>query len=285
MAKTEKSTPTSERKAARSIVMLPVPEVRPYEKNPRKNAEAVKYVKASIEKFGFKQPIIVDSNRVIIAGHTRLKAAQKLELAKGVSRGFKQLRGGLLQAYGIFYIMGQPPYSAAFLGIIGFPLTGRHQVQRLPHRVATGGLDLGSNRSAGEIDGHVQSLGKVTIAEELHGVSLALHKAHGAQLVLRHRSTGLEESLELAEVDNSDGGLEAGVVEALLRQTTVKGHLTTFEAGADGATGTSLLALVALAAGLAQAGAFAATEALLAMLGTGVGLKCLKCQHDGKING
>lgn len=82
MAKTEKSTPTSERKAARSIVMLPVSEVRPYEKNPRKNAEAVKYVKASIEKFGFKQPIIVDSNRVIIAGHTRLEAAKSLGMAE-----------------------------------------------------------------------------------------------------------------------------------------------------------------------------------------------------------
>ena len=78
MAKTENSTPTSERKAARSIVMLPVSEVRPYEKNPRKNAEAVKYVKASIEKFGFKQPIVIDSNRVIISGHTRLEAAKSL---------------------------------------------------------------------------------------------------------------------------------------------------------------------------------------------------------------
>ena len=82
MAKTEKSTPTSERKAARSIVMLPVSEVRPYEKNPRKNAEAVKYVRASIEKFGFKQPIVIDSNRVIISGHTRLEAAKSLGMAE-----------------------------------------------------------------------------------------------------------------------------------------------------------------------------------------------------------
>ena len=82
MAKTEKSTPTSERKAARSIVMLPVSEVRPYEKNPRKNADAVKYVRASIEKFGFKQPIVIDSNRVIISGHTRLEAAKSLGMAE-----------------------------------------------------------------------------------------------------------------------------------------------------------------------------------------------------------
>ena len=82
MENVEKNGSNFERKTARSIIMLPVPEVRPYEKNPRKNAEAVKYVKASIEKFGFKQPIIVDSNRVIIAGHTRLEAAKSLGMAE-----------------------------------------------------------------------------------------------------------------------------------------------------------------------------------------------------------
>ena len=82
MAKIEKNTPNCEQKSARSIVMLPVSEVRPYEKNPRKNAEAVKYVKASIEKFGFKQPIVIDSNRVIICGHTRLEAAKSLGMAE-----------------------------------------------------------------------------------------------------------------------------------------------------------------------------------------------------------
>lgn len=82
MENIEKKGSNFEQKTARAIIMLPVPEVRPYEKNPRKNAEAVKYVKASIEKFGFKQPIIVDSNRVIIAGHTRLEAAKSLGMAE-----------------------------------------------------------------------------------------------------------------------------------------------------------------------------------------------------------
>lgn len=82
MENDEKNGSNFERKTARAIIMLPVPEVRPYEKNPRKNADAVKYVKASIEKFGFKQPIIVDSNRVIIAGHTRLEAAKSLGMAE-----------------------------------------------------------------------------------------------------------------------------------------------------------------------------------------------------------
>ena len=68
--------------SADKIVMLPVSEVRPYEKNPRKNADAVKFVKASIEQFGFKVPIIIDSNRVIVCGHTRLEAAKSIGMAE-----------------------------------------------------------------------------------------------------------------------------------------------------------------------------------------------------------
>ena len=68
--------------SADKIVMLPVSEVRPYEKNPRKNADAVKFVKASIEQFGFKVPIIIDSNRVVVCGHTRLLAAKSLGMSE-----------------------------------------------------------------------------------------------------------------------------------------------------------------------------------------------------------
>lgn len=61
-----------------NIIYKKINEVIPYEKNPRKNDEAVKYVAESIKEFGFKVPIIIDSNNVIIAGHTRLKASKKL---------------------------------------------------------------------------------------------------------------------------------------------------------------------------------------------------------------
>lgn len=54
--------------------------LKPYEKNPRRNDEAVPAVVASIREFGFKVPIVIDSNGVIIAGHTRYKAAQELGL-------------------------------------------------------------------------------------------------------------------------------------------------------------------------------------------------------------
>lgn len=50
----------------------------PYDKNPRLNDEAVKYVAESIKQFGFKVPIIIGQDNVIIAGHTRIKAAKKL---------------------------------------------------------------------------------------------------------------------------------------------------------------------------------------------------------------
>ena len=55
-------------------------ELIPYINNPRNNDEAVDYVAASIKEFGFRQPIIIDKDKVIVAGHTRLKAAKKLGL-------------------------------------------------------------------------------------------------------------------------------------------------------------------------------------------------------------
>ena len=62
------------------ITELNLSDIKPYEKNPRKNDEAVKYVSESIKQFGFKVPIVIDKNNVIVCGHTRYKAAQKLKL-------------------------------------------------------------------------------------------------------------------------------------------------------------------------------------------------------------
>lgn len=52
----------------------------PYENNPRENDNAVPYLMNSIEEYGFLNPIIVDKNDVIVAGHTRVKAALELGL-------------------------------------------------------------------------------------------------------------------------------------------------------------------------------------------------------------
>lgn len=60
------------------IKWLPIGDVLPYERNARVNDEAVPRVAASIKEFGFRSPIIVDRNHIIICGHTRLRAAQSL---------------------------------------------------------------------------------------------------------------------------------------------------------------------------------------------------------------
>lgn len=62
------------------IVNKKVDDLIPYENNPRYNDEAVEYVANSIKEFGFKVPIIVDKNNVIVAGHTRYKASLELGL-------------------------------------------------------------------------------------------------------------------------------------------------------------------------------------------------------------
>lgn len=62
------------------IINLKIDVLKPYDKNPRKNKEAVKYVAESIKEFGFKQPIVIDKNNVIVCGHTRLLAAKQLGL-------------------------------------------------------------------------------------------------------------------------------------------------------------------------------------------------------------
>lgn len=63
-----------------NIVNMRVEDLIEYENNPRFNDNAVEPVARSIEQFGFKVPIVVDSNNVIIAGHTRLRAARFLGL-------------------------------------------------------------------------------------------------------------------------------------------------------------------------------------------------------------
>lgn len=64
------------------VLQRPIREITPYENNPRNNDSAVDAVAASIREFGWQQPIVVDKDGVIIAGHTRYKAARKLGLAE-----------------------------------------------------------------------------------------------------------------------------------------------------------------------------------------------------------
>lgn len=60
------------------IIQMKTEELIPYENNPRFNEDAIDKVAESIKEFGFKVPIIIDSNNVIVAGHTRQLSAKKL---------------------------------------------------------------------------------------------------------------------------------------------------------------------------------------------------------------
>lgn len=62
------------------VVEMPIKQVIPYENNPRDNEKAIDGVAKSIKEFGWQQPIVVDKNNIIIVGHTRYKAAEKLGL-------------------------------------------------------------------------------------------------------------------------------------------------------------------------------------------------------------
>lgn len=62
------------------IIEKKIDELIPYEKNPRINALAIEQVANSIREFGFKVPIVIDKDNVVVAGHTRLKASKRLGL-------------------------------------------------------------------------------------------------------------------------------------------------------------------------------------------------------------
>lgn len=64
------------------IVYLPIDEIRDYENNPRDNDKAVEAVVKSFERFGVRSPAIIDKDNVLIAGHTRLKAARQMGMTE-----------------------------------------------------------------------------------------------------------------------------------------------------------------------------------------------------------
>ena len=65
-----------------TIVMKNIAEIKPYENNPRHNGSAIDAVASSIKEFGWKQPLVIDKDNVIVVGHTRWLAAKKLGLSE-----------------------------------------------------------------------------------------------------------------------------------------------------------------------------------------------------------
>ena len=64
------------------IEYVDINSIRPYKKNPRKNDEAIPYVMESIKQFGFKNPVILDKDNVIVCGHTRIESAKRLGITE-----------------------------------------------------------------------------------------------------------------------------------------------------------------------------------------------------------
>lgn len=83
------------------IELRKLADIQPYDKNPRLNDNAVAAVAASIREFGFRQPIVVDAEGVIICGHTRYKAAVQMGLEKVPVHVAKDLTPEQIKAYRI----------------------------------------------------------------------------------------------------------------------------------------------------------------------------------------
>ena len=83
------------------IEYVPIAEIVPYKNNPRKNDKAVDIVAKSIKEFGFKNPIILDKNNEIVAGHTRLKAATQLGMTEVPIIWAKDLTDDKIKAFRI----------------------------------------------------------------------------------------------------------------------------------------------------------------------------------------
>jgi len=65
-----------------NVELRPTGQIKPYERKPRNNDKAVAAVAESLQQYGFRQPIVVDNDGVIVCGHTRWKASQKLGLTE-----------------------------------------------------------------------------------------------------------------------------------------------------------------------------------------------------------
>ena len=83
------------------IEVRPLADIRPYPSNPRLNDDAVEAVAQSIREFGFRQPIVVDAEGVIVCGHTRFKAAEKLRLDRIPVHVATDLTDAQIKAYRI----------------------------------------------------------------------------------------------------------------------------------------------------------------------------------------
>jgi len=85
-----------------NIRMMPLHEVRPYENNPKQHPiRQLEAIMHSIQQFGFRQPIVIDKNNTIVAGHARYEAAATLGLAQIPCESAHELTEEQINAYRI----------------------------------------------------------------------------------------------------------------------------------------------------------------------------------------
>ena len=85
--------------AKKELINVPISDLTPYERNPRKNDKAVKKVAASLEQFGLvKNSVVVDEDMVLITGHTTLKAMRSPGSGDGSGWGLCRCAVPLLAA-------------------------------------------------------------------------------------------------------------------------------------------------------------------------------------------
>lgn len=78
----KKNTKNTDAPKEWQVEWLEVASLTPYANNPRRNDETIPYLKNSIQRFGFKVPLVIDKDGVIVTGHTRLKAALELGMER-----------------------------------------------------------------------------------------------------------------------------------------------------------------------------------------------------------
>jgi ParB-like chromosome segregation protein Spo0J len=150
------------------VELLELKKLVPYARNPRITAHAVDKVAASIKEFGFRQPIVVDNEMVIIAGHVRYLASQKLELKKVPVHVAEGLSAEQVKAYRIAdnrtgeeaqwdnemlaLEIGELEAASFDKSLLGFELSELEQLQKTIDGLLTDGIDSDEEKPIEEAD-------------------------------------------------------------------------------------------------------------------------------------
>jgi ParB-like chromosome segregation protein Spo0J len=150
------------------VELLELKKLVPYARNPRITAHAVDKVAASIKEFGFRQPIVVDNEMVIIAGHVRYQAAQKLGLKKVPVHVADGLSAEQVKAYRIAdnrtgeeaqwdnemlaLEIGELEAVSFDKSLLGFEVSELEQLQKTIDGLLTDGIDSDEEKPIEEAD-------------------------------------------------------------------------------------------------------------------------------------